>query len=250
MAWVTKNSEETYAPAPPPREYTKQEKAANWWHYHKVGVLVVIVLVVLLSWVLHDALFRTRPDVEIGYVGAINLPEETVAALEQALVPYCTDLNGDGQVLVELRQFTVDFDADTDTTDPYSQMAGITQLSAELAADSNFYLFLLQDPAGFEAQCGVLAYLDGTLPPTDGTADWTRTVYRWTDCPTLTGLDLGSYQALGGSTEEGNDSQQLLGTLYLGRRGVWSEEIPAAYTDTAPLWEALTAGAVSTAGEG
>ena len=33
MAWVTKDSTETYNQTPePPREYTKAEKAANWWH--------------------------------------------------------------------------------------------------------------------------------------------------------------------------------------------------------------------------
>ena len=31
MAWVTKDSTETYNQTPePPREYTKAEKAANW----------------------------------------------------------------------------------------------------------------------------------------------------------------------------------------------------------------------------
>ena len=29
MAWVTKSSEETYTPAPPPRQYTNPEKAPN-----------------------------------------------------------------------------------------------------------------------------------------------------------------------------------------------------------------------------
>ena len=41
MAWVTKDSTETYNQTPePPREYTKKEKAANWWHYHWIAVVV------------------------------------------------------------------------------------------------------------------------------------------------------------------------------------------------------------------
>ena len=41
MAWVTKDSTETYNQTPePPREYTKTEKAANWWHYHW-GIVVI-----------------------------------------------------------------------------------------------------------------------------------------------------------------------------------------------------------------
>lgn len=244
MAWVTKNSEETYTPAPPPREYTRSEKAANWWHYHKIAVLVVLAVALLLAWILHDALFRTTPDVTIGYVGTQNLPNETVEALQNALQPYCTDLNGDGQVVVEVNQFTVDFAADSETTDAYAQMAGTTQLSAELAGQSSIYIYLLEDPAGFEEQCGVLEYPDGTMPAEDETSDWQQMVYRWADCPALTALDLGSYTAYLGNEAVSEDSQELLSTLYLGRRGVWEEETPAAYTDTAALWQALTAGAV------
>ena len=47
MAWVTKDSTETYNQTPePPREYTKKEKAANWWHYHWLAVVVAVLVVV------------------------------------------------------------------------------------------------------------------------------------------------------------------------------------------------------------
>ena len=49
MAWVTKDSVESYTPPEAPKEYTKKEKAANWWHYNKVIVAVVIVAVVLFA---------------------------------------------------------------------------------------------------------------------------------------------------------------------------------------------------------
>ncbi len=46
MAWVTKDSTETYNQTPePPREYTKAEKAANWWHYHWVAVVIGVAAV-------------------------------------------------------------------------------------------------------------------------------------------------------------------------------------------------------------
>ena len=45
MAWVTKDSVEQYDHTPePPKEYTKKEKAQNWWHYHKFIVLGVVVV--------------------------------------------------------------------------------------------------------------------------------------------------------------------------------------------------------------
>ena len=36
MAWVTKDSVEQYETPESKKEYTKQEKAANWWYYHKL----------------------------------------------------------------------------------------------------------------------------------------------------------------------------------------------------------------------
>ena len=51
MAWVTKDSTETYDQTPePPREYTKQENAANWWHYHWMWVVIGVVAVLLAAW--------------------------------------------------------------------------------------------------------------------------------------------------------------------------------------------------------
>ena len=55
MAWVTKNSTETYNQTPePPREYTKKEKAANWWHYHWMAVVVAVLVVVFGVWIIKE----------------------------------------------------------------------------------------------------------------------------------------------------------------------------------------------------
>ena len=125
-----------------------------------------------------------------------DLPTDTVTALQDALTPFCSDLNGDGKVVVQVDSYTVDFDAANESTDAYYQMAGVTRLSAELSSGGKTYIFLLEDPEGFEAQTGALQYLDGTVPddPETPDADWREMVYRWTDCPVLTGLDLGGYE--------------------------------------------------------
>ena len=98
MAWVTKDSTETYNQTPePPREYTKKEKAANWWHYHWMAVVVAVLVVVFGVWIIKDTVFQTRPDVQVAYVGTSDLPTDTVTALQDALTPFCSDLNGDGK---------------------------------------------------------------------------------------------------------------------------------------------------------
>ena len=237
MAWITKSSDEQYAPEPAPREYTKQEKAANWWHYHKITVPVVVLAAAMAAWLVHDMFFRVQPDVQIGYVGTTVLPAETVRALEQALTPYASDSNGDGQVIVQLDQYAVDFA--NENADPAGQLAGTTQLTAALAESSGTYLFLLEDPAGFESQIQALQFTDGTLPGEADTGRWQQMVYRWQDCPVLAGLDLGTVSSGEGSVS----GQELLAGVYLGCRGSWAEEVPDAYTRNAALWSALTAGA-------
>ena len=252
MAWVTKNSTETYNQTPePPREYTKKEKAANWWHYHWMAVVVAVLVVVFGVWIIKDTVFRTRPDVQVAYVGTSDLPIDTVTALQDALTPFCSDLNGDGKVVVQVDSYTVDFDAANESTDAYYQMAGVTRLSAELSSGGKTYIFLLEDPEGFEKQTGALQYLDGTVDddPTTANPDWHEMVYRWTDCPVLTGLELGSYTSDAVQSASG-DSQQLLADYYIGIRGAWLKESASLLENGETLWANLTAGAVSTAGEG
>ena len=252
MAWVTKDSTETYNQTPePPREYTKKEKAANWWHYHWMAVVVAVLVVVFGVWIIKDTVFQTRPDVQVAYVGTSDLPTDTVTALQDALTPFCSDLNGDGKVVVQVDSYTVDFDAANESTDVYYQMAGVTRLSAELASGGKTYIFLLEDPEGFEKSTGVLQYLDGTVDDDPETADpdWREMVYRWTDCPVLTGLALGSYDGYTLMDDATGTNQSVLEHLYVGRRGVWDEEQAENYAHCAALWDALTAGAVSTAAE-
>ena len=248
MAWVTKSSTEEYNRTPePPKHYTPREKAGNWWHYHKVIVIVAVVLAAFLGATLYDVFGRPKADYHVGWVGPLSLPEDTVSALEEQLAAYGQDLNGDGRVLVELSTFNFDFDPDTQA-DPYYQMASWTRLEGDLSLEDGCYIFLLQDPEGFQRQTGALQYLDGTLPA-DGADDWQNMVYRWADCPVLAGLDLGDYTGLTQMDDYTGSSQELLADVYVGRRGNWNAD-NEYYAQSDLLWEALTAGATAPAQPG
>ena len=73
-------------------------------------------------------------------------------------------------------------------------------------------------------------------------------VYRWTDCPLLTGLDLGNYESDAVQNGSGS-SQQLLSHYYIGIRGAWNKDSADLMEGGEELWDALTAGAVSTVTE-
>ena len=67
--------------------------------------------------------------------------------------------------------------------------------------------------------------------------------------PPTAGLDLGEYRA-DTTHAQGGDSQQYLSDFYIGMRGAWNTATAENLAGGEELWQALTAGAVSTAGEG
>ena len=178
--------------------------------------------------------FTTTPDYNVAVVAPYYLPDDTVPALQEQLARYGEDLNGDGRTVVTLNVYTLDYSAeDTQSeSDAYLTMAGTTKLATDVAGGLSS-VFLLYDPAGFQESTGALRYLDGTLPEAGSDSDWWNMVYRWTDCPELTGLDLG-------------DSQAWRADCYVGTRGAWNTGTEENLAGGEELWQALTAGAVST----
>ena len=224
---------------------------------HRVAFLAAAV--VLVVWMVHDVVTRVRPDYRVGYVGSSNLPTDTVTALENTLAAYCDDRNGDGKVVVELVQYDLDFDSESENTDAYIQMADVTRLSADLSSEDGPYIFIMQDTdyaQQFAETIGVLQYLDGTMPDTENVdendnviVDWTKMVYRWTDCPALTGLDLGTYTGLTMVDDLQGENQDIMKNTYIGRRAYYTDKTALESETYDALWNILTAGAVSTVGQ-
>lgn len=219
--WVTKSSNIPRAKTRK-REYTKQEKLANWWDYHWYYVVGGIVGAAILISLAYSVLTQVKPDYQVALCARETLPEDTANALAEALAQYGTDQNGDGQVIVQINQYTVNFSGG-DEVDAYSQMAGITKLSADMQSGSSF-LYLSDDIAGFAAQEGLLAEQ----------VDY----YRWTDCPVLAGLELGQYERTSVVDAAGGDSQEYMARFALFHRGSQPDQAEADF------WNALTQGAV------
>ena len=232
------------------KQYTRKEKWANWWDYNLKWVLLIGIAAAFVAYTfIGQYFFVDKPDYNIAVVAPYYLPDDTVTALQNALAAYGEDRNGDGKVLVTLNVYTLDYtDSETETESAaYLTMAGTTKLAADVQGGLSS-IFLLYDPAGFEESTGTLRYLDGSLPAPDSDDDWWNMVYRWTDCPVLTALDLGAYRA-DTTHAEGSDSQEYLAPFYIGMRGAWNTATADNLAGGEELWQALTAGAVSTAGE-
>ena len=226
-----------------PRELTPAEKRANWWYYHKWQLAVAAVVVLALGNILWNVLGigKVRPDIQVAYVGSVPLPEETAAALEEALADLGTDANGDGRVVVKLNQY-VSGDGSADSNAAMYAYAASTTLMGDLESRDS-YFFLLEDPEAFQRNYQILRRLDGTLP-TDLDTDYENCYLPWPDCPALAGLDLGEYTETVLGQEVQGDSQELLSGLYVARRGFWTDRTCDWPEACDALWAEITKGAL------
>lgn len=227
------------------RDVTREEQAVptpaqrrkNWWHYHKWHVALSVVLVGAAASLTAHALGvgRTEADYQVAYVGQSPLPGDTSAAIERAFASLGEDLNGDGQITVQLNQYPAA------GADPGMAVSGETALLGDLL-ECESYFFLLEDPAWFQASYHSLCRLDGSLPE-DGDHSAEGTCLPWAECPRLAGMELGgySYQALGKTVCGSSD--ELASGLYLARRGFWTEKTAPYPEGCEALWNELTKGA-------
>ncbi len=225
-----------------PVQYTAQEKRRNWFFYHKWHIVIGVVLVLCLGDVLWHVLGigQVMPDYQVAYVGAAMLPDDTVAALEDAIAGLGQDCNGDGRVAVKLNQYVTA----GGSGDAAEYAAASTVMLMGDLSENDSYFFLLEDPDRFQREYGVLRRLDGTLP-TEDDEDYENCYIAWDDCPALAGLDLGDYTVTTLGKEVTGHSRELLSGLYVARRGFWMDETSKYPEQCGELWDALTEGALS-----
>ena len=214
-------------PDPPPPPLTGKKKILNWLHYHKLLLVVIAVLVWVGGSIVWSYLGigKVRPDYIVAYIGKDILPEECAASLPKALAGLGEDVNGDGQVVVELKQYAMERGAGGETSLYYTTAAN-TLLIADITEGDSF-VFLVENPAEVQRAWQIFAAEDGGLPADDDYEAMDK-VYQWVNCPVLTALD----------TE-----QETLSSLYIGRRGFYGDQGEGREADEA-FYARLVEGAV------
>ena len=143
------------SPTPPsPKSRSGAARRANWWHYHWGLVVAGVVLAASVVYVIHGLNTTIDPDYSVAVVTADTLPDASAQRLQTVLESYGQDRNRDGVVVVELNVYT--WSADASLTDMNSQMAGATRMNTDLANGASG-IWILADPAGFEAAYGALS---------------------------------------------------------------------------------------------
>lgn len=142
-----------------------RKKIENFWFYHKNHLLIGLAAVLVLAYLGIQKLSTPKPDYHIGLVRAEALPEADFAALEEAFTAAGEDLNGDGQVLVQIHTYYTNL-ADT------AENAGVNNADAVQALDADLIgamsgIFLLEDVDTFlEITNGLVS--GGTIPMAHG----------------------------------------------------------------------------------
>lgn len=213
------------------RELTPAEKRKNWWEYHWWQLLLAIVgAAAAVSLVLTMlGVGQVKPDYQMAYVGSAALSEELAAEMEQAAAALGEDCDGDGAVTVRLNRYQHYAPDSADSNAMLYAQATEAKLVGDLEGCDS-YFFLLEDPAWFQERYGVLVLPDGGEPAED--ADGTACAVRVCDCPALAAL-LG----------EDGGADGPLGSLWLARRGFWTDKTSANPEQCQALWAVLTVGA-------
>lgn len=147
-----------------PRELTKAEAQANWWHYHWYYVLAIAAAVLLVGYFVWSRVTEVTPDYTVAVVSRTDPDTEFLAELETKLEALADDVNGDGKVKVEVKGIWLALGLETRDASLQKLME-----SSEDKLNSDFYLsesmiFLVDDPAGMEQKYGCFRRLDGTDP--------------------------------------------------------------------------------------
>lgn len=214
-------------PDDPPPPMTRKERLANWFHYNKLWLAVWAVILSVAGSMVWNMLGigQVRPDYMFAYIGANNLPEGCAAALETELAALGEDVNGDGRVRVELRQYATNRSGDAETALYYNYAVDVVLVADITEAES--YFFIVEDPLDVQMNYQILAGADGT-PPEDGDFDVDGKVFRWSSCPVLSGLSV---------------EQEPLRNLYIGRRCFYDGKQAEGQEANDALWQVITEGA-------
>lgn len=206
----------------------------NWWYYHKWQVAgAAALLALLLNW-LWDALgiFEKTPDYQIAYVGKELLSPETAEAIEESFAAVSKDFNGDGEVLVELRQY-LSIDQSQAGEIDYEGYASDVSLVGDIS-NCESYFFIMDDPGLLQERFHILASTDGGCP-TKGDDSVDGKVISWEDCQIFRQLEQEG--SVNGSHAGGDGRKGRRMELYIGRRCFYGNDRTDYAGQCGELWE-------------
>lgn len=105
------------------------ERLAHFWYYHKVHIIVAIIVAVVIGTSVYQTLTREKYDLEISYYGTLPLGEAETARLEEYFEEYIEDTDGNGEKNVKICSTVVGLNPESGNAVTFDQ-----KLIAELTA--------------------------------------------------------------------------------------------------------------------
>ena len=141
-----------------------RKKLENFWFYYKTPLLIALTAVLILGYLGVQKYRTVQPDYHIGLVREIPCTDAELRSLQETFTAGGEDLNGDGQVLVQIHTYYVNLADD-------SENAGIRNSDVVQALDADLIgkvsgIFLVEDVEAF--QCSTNSLLSGTPVPMEG----------------------------------------------------------------------------------
>lgn len=178
----------------PSQPMTAKQKRQNFWFYYKWHVIIGIIVIAIIAFTIRDFANRVNPDYTIGVITFNASSTDVFEALEEPLAAFGEDLNGDGNVVVDVAQY------DFSSEDPQMIMAASARLMGDFQTNQSIF-FLIDNVEKAQEQLAAFAYNDGTAPAEEQDVDYSRMGIAWADCPALTSLPLGNVTSVTGETD-------------------------------------------------
>ena len=123
---------------------TPKSKWENFWFYHKWHVFATIAAVFIVGTLVYDIATKVDPDYQVALLTQKSYPQEMLNQLSEEMSKYGYDLNGDGNVIVQINSYVLAQEDESASEsenleeameqqiDPYTQMASVTRFSVDL----------------------------------------------------------------------------------------------------------------------
>ena len=140
---------------PQMKEETRK-KIDNFWYYYKIHVLVVVFILFVASVFIKDIVTKVDYDYSVAFVTEEMMTNEEISSIQSVFEGEAEDLNGDGEIHVEVQNYTI---PQGDSADPQLVAAGQTKLTVDIQEGTSLIFFL--SPGCYES------YKDSGVLPAD-----------------------------------------------------------------------------------
>ncbi len=117
------------APEPKPSEVAAElsfkDKIKNIWYHDKIAIITVTFLIVTVAFFIAQCVSKPKYDMTVVVFTHTLAGDANCEKIEEYLKPYCSDINGDGEVNINVINCSINIENDTDQYS-YSNRASVT----------------------------------------------------------------------------------------------------------------------------